>query len=136
MAALGILLAGCANGKFVTLEAAGKSFPQAEYQVLGKTRYDQTWIDKTIEAEVAGFGFERPRRRPANLSGSVVVVTPATAEKPTIIRAVMSRFKKKPVPVPETKPVVIPAPAVVQPPPTKPVKKHWWQRKKDGQKTN
>lgn len=68
VAGVGILLAGCASGKFVTLPAAGQDFPQADYQVLGQTRYDQTWIDKTIEAEVAGFGFKRPAKRPASLA--------------------------------------------------------------------
>lgn len=101
---LGILLAGCALNNFASLQAAGEAFPQAQYQILGKTRYDQKWVDKTIEAEVAGFGFKRPLKRPESLDAKVVVIKPAT---PATITA-------------PAKPAVV---TVV------PKKKHWWQRK-------
>jgi hypothetical protein len=79
--ALGMSLAGCATNSPGTLDA-GAALPRATYQVLGKTRYDQLWIDKTIEGEVAGFGFSRPLRRPAGFdvapASHIVVITPAT----------------------------------------------------------
>jgi hypothetical protein len=79
---IGTLLAGCANSSVVGTLDAGASLPRATYQVLGKTRYDQLWIDKTIEGEVAGFGFARPLRRPAGFDAApashVAVAVPAT----------------------------------------------------------
>jgi hypothetical protein len=105
----GTLLQGCAGKtEFATLKPAGEAFPQAQYQVLGKTRYDQTWIDKTTEAELVGFGFKRPQKRPASFdaapaSHTVVVLPPS---KPAFL-------------TPATPPVVTVVP-----------KKHWWQRLK------
>lgn len=69
LAGLGILLGACAKGEFQTFDKPGQVLPQAEYQILGKTKYDQAWVDKTIEAEVAGFGMKRPQARPASLGG-------------------------------------------------------------------
>lgn len=103
---LGTLLVGCASSNVGTLDA-GAALPRATYQVLGKTRYDQTWIDKTIEGEVAGFGFKRPLRRPASFNANpashTVVVKPAS--KPAILAPT----------TPATVTVV-------------PKKKHWWQK--------
>ena len=42
-------------------------------------KYDQIWIDKTIEGEVAGVHFARPAKRPPSLGAAAVVVTPAVA---------------------------------------------------------
>lgn len=81
-AALGILLAGCANNQFATLKSAGQSLPQAQYRVLGKTRYDQLWIDKTIEVEVASLGHKRPAARPAALDASPRSVKAIIMEQP------------------------------------------------------
>lgn len=127
MVALGIPLAACANGKFVTLSAAGQDFPQADYQILGKTKYDQTWIDKTIESEIAGFGFSRPSKRPASLDQATVVVQPATATKPSVISAIKKKFKK---PAPVATPLPQPKPEVVPPAPP-PAKKKLLQKLKD-----
>jgi len=79
VAGLGILLAACAKGEFQTFKAAGEALPQAEFQIIGKTKYDQIWVDKTIEAEVAGFGMKRPKARPANLGGVAAAKAPARA---------------------------------------------------------
>jgi hypothetical protein len=100
-------LLGCATGNnFANVKEVGSSFPRAQYEVKGKTRYDQIWISETISAEVAGFGFARPQRRPASYDAApashTVVVTPA---KPaTLVKAS--------------------TPAVVTVVP----KKHWWKR--------
>jgi hypothetical protein len=100
---------GCASSNFATLKGAGDDFPRANYQIIGKTRYDQIWISKTIEAEVVGFGFKRPFRRPASFdarpASHAVVVTPAVA--PTLTKA------------------AVPAAVTVVP-----KKLHWWQRLK------
>jgi hypothetical protein len=79
---------------------AGAALPRAEYQILGKTKFDQLWIDKTIEGEVKGFGFKRPLKRPASFDAAPashsVVLKPATPSAPETV-------------------TVVP-------------KKHWWQR--------
>lgn len=97
---------GCAGAKFATYQGAAPSLPQAQYQVLGQTRYDQVWIDKTIEAEVAGFGMKRPQKRPTSLTA----------------KPVMHKVVSTPAPKLE---VIAPTPISLPPPP---VKKHWWQR--------
>ena len=53
---------------YATLKGASNSFVAPKYQVLGKTRYDQKWIDQTTEAGIAGFGWKRPAKRPAALN--------------------------------------------------------------------
>ena len=105
-------LLGCATGSnFANVKYVGDSFPRAQYEVKGKTRYDQIWISETISAEVAGFGFKRPLRRPASYDAApashAVVVRPAA--RPTILH-----------------PLTPAAPAVVTVVPKK--KPHWWQR--------
>lgn len=81
--AIGTLLAGCATDNIGTQDA-GAALPRAQYQVLGLTKYDQAWIDKTIEGEVAGFHFARPAKRPASLSAPArVKVPPRTPVSPT-----------------------------------------------------
>jgi hypothetical protein len=71
-------LTGCATDNVGTLDA-GAALPRAQYQILGKTKYDQAWVDKTIEGEVAGFHFARPQKRPPSMDTATVVVTPAKA---------------------------------------------------------
>jgi hypothetical protein len=70
MATLGIVLMGaalssCAPQTFATFSGVQGALPQAQCEILGKTRVDQHWIDSTIEAEVAGFGMKRPEPRAA-----------------------------------------------------------------------
>ena len=88
LGALSMMSQGCApTSTFATLKPAGEAFPRAQYQILGKTRYDQIWVSKTIEAEVVGFGFKRPLKRPASFDASpashTVVVLPKA--RPTIL---------------------------------------------------
>lgn len=102
-AGLGIPLAGCANNGFVTLQAAGSSFPQAQYQVLGQTKYDQTWIDKTIEAEVVGFNFPRPAKRPASLAPKKPKPCPVCAKPVSVTKPPVTETVPAPQPKPEKK---------------------------------
>jgi hypothetical protein len=77
LASSGTLLAGCVtNDSFATLKGASSSFVAPKYQVLGKTQYDQKWIDQTTEAGVAGFGWKRPAKRPASLNPKPVATDP------------------------------------------------------------
>jgi hypothetical protein len=113
---LGLALGSCANGEFATLSGAGDAFPRAQYQVLGQTKYDQTWIDRTIEAEVAGFHFARPARRPASLS------TRRAATRTT--DRIVPEVSLPPVAA-EPTPTPTPQPGVVAPPK---VRRTWRQR--------
>ena len=94
-----MILLGCATGNnFANVKDVGASFPRAQYEIKGKTRYDQIWISETISAEVAGFGFARPQRRPASFdvvpASHMVVVIPSsksstlTPIKPAVVTVV------------------------------------------------
>ncbi|WP_040308467.1 hypothetical protein [Afipia felis] len=78
------------------------AFDRPQFRVLGKTDYDQQWVDKQTEAGVAGCGWERPSERPPEwdkpLSGPVNAVeqqAPAK-KKPGVWSRVKAKFKKKP----------------------------------------
>jgi hypothetical protein len=125
----GTLLQGCADGKFQTFTAAGENFPKAEYAVRGKTRYDQVWVDKTIEAEVAGFGFPRPKPRPASLDTQ-------PAKHSVVVRPAPSKSTPMPLPSPTSQ-----APTVTVEPVKKPglVKREYkklrdWMKRHPGEK--
>jgi hypothetical protein len=47
--------------------SAASSAP--EYAVRGKTKYDQNWVDDTVESGVGGCGWQRPAARPPALDG-------------------------------------------------------------------
>lgn len=96
---LALVLSSCAPSTFATFSGAKEALPQAQYQVLGQTRYDQKWIDETIEAEIAGFGMKRPERRPASLAARPVVAsTKATViVKPPVRPATPLQPVKPPV---------------------------------------
>jgi hypothetical protein len=64
LAVLGISLAGCASGKFATVDAFCEVLPKQQFVVRGATPFDQPWIDDTAEAVIAGCGRERPEARP------------------------------------------------------------------------
>lgn len=78
-----MLLSGCVtDGKFATLSnGACGSLPRAEYQIRGSDNYSQRWADKTVEAEVSGCGFNRPKARPI--------------EKPVIVKTQKAAFKQR-----------------------------------------
>jgi len=78
LASSGMLLSACVtDNSFATLKGASSSFVAPKYQVLGKTQYDQKWIDQTTEAGIAGFGWKRPAKRPASLNPKPVSVQAA-----------------------------------------------------------
>jgi hypothetical protein len=66
-------LAGCAatKGGFSTfsgkLGGVCNAFERPQYQIAGKTPYDQDWADKTTESGIAGCAWTRPEARPASL---------------------------------------------------------------------
>lgn len=93
--------------------------------VLGKTQYDQDWVDNQVEGGVAACGFPRPGPRPAALDAPPatrqMVTTPPPAKKKGFVRRVKERvWKPKAKPAaeaPVTAPAPLPPPVVVADPP-------------------
>jgi hypothetical protein len=113
------MIAGCAGGRLPASVSKGtcKIIPQAEYEILGQTRHDQRWIDETIEGEIGGCGFKRPKPRPT--SWDVVIRSPIVVQQVPKKRSLIKRiFVRNPKAPPEVvAPVVAPRPAE---PPTSP----------------
>lgn len=107
-----VSLAGCA-GQQLPVDVAGsecKLFVPANYEILGKTRWDQEWIDRNIERGIAGCGWPRPKVRPTNWDQAVVYAQEVQRTTPVVKRSVWQRvrdkFKRKEVPA--RTPVVVP----------------------------
>jgi hypothetical protein len=64
--------------------------------VIGRTRYDQNWIDSNTEAGIAACGWQRPKPRPRGLSKATggKQLAPAKRKQPGLI----SRIKRAVVP--------------------------------------
>lgn len=117
-----VSLAACGTIK-VPASVAGlcNVIPKAEYAVLGKTQYDQDFVDAAV---VAGdsCGYDAPKPRPPELDNPrVLTVPPAPARKPTLrerLRAKISRAPGRVDPAPAR--IVLPAslPQVGQPLPS------------------
>lgn len=52
-----------------------------QYAVLGRTSYDQIWINQTTEAVVTGCNQDRPKVRPASLDAPKKAAVTAAAPK-------------------------------------------------------
>lgn len=83
-----VLLTGCASqgaGSLTGTVTGSRNLHTPEYQVRGRTAYDQRWINQTTEALVVGFGQPRPKARPASFDAPrqagapKAKVTPANA---------------------------------------------------------
>jgi hypothetical protein len=87
-----VMLAGCAglNPPASVSEGVCNIVPRAEYEILGKTRNDQRWIDDTIEGEVGGCNFPRPAPRlaswDAGTNSNAPVAQPAPTKKPGFVK--------------------------------------------------
>jgi hypothetical protein len=57
-----------------------------EFAVLGKTGYDQIWINRTTESLVTGCNQPRPKARPASLDKPMAVKAPPAKSKSRIRR--------------------------------------------------
>lgn len=63
-----LALAGCATAPIGSVGGGEcKIVHTPQYRVLGKTSYDQAWVDHTTEAIVVGCKQSRPKARPASL---------------------------------------------------------------------
>jgi hypothetical protein len=104
LGAVGILSTGCAsNSEFKTFlgKTSGvcDAFPRPEYQVLGKTEFDQQWADRVTEAGIAGCEWKRPEARPVVLDApaiGAVLPKPAPVKKLSMWKRVKAKFHKKP----------------------------------------
>ena len=120
MAALAALaLGGCAGIPQLGSIAGGESkvFTAPEYVVLGKTQWDQDWIDGNIEAGIGGFGWKRPKPRPASFDR----LPPPRAVAPVKNKSFIARVRARLTPKPKPKPAEVATPpeapiATVAPP--------------------
>jgi hypothetical protein len=81
----GLTLGGCASadGKIGTVIGGEcRLFHTPEYEVRGRTAYDQKWINVTTEAGVDGCGQPRPKARPASLDAPRVKAAPTATAAP------------------------------------------------------
>jgi hypothetical protein len=93
-------------------------FEAPPYEVLGKTTYDQDYIDGNVEAGVGGCGWKRPAPRPPGLDAKTnkPAVHKAQKKKSGFLARVKARVTGKPVePVPYI--TALPAPIVAEPTP-------------------
>src|SRR6185369_14125323 len=96
----GILLAACAGPNSLQTFAGGscQAFPRPEYQIKGKTKFDQIWADRVTEAGVAGCHWQRPKARPVSWDATVVIKpTPVAPEVVTVTKpSWLSKLKHMP----------------------------------------
>lgn len=123
---LTVALAGCAGTKLPASVKGGECriFEPPPYAVLGKTTYDQDYIDGNVEAGVGGCGWKRPGARPAGLDAAPKTNKPsvhkASKKKPGFLARVKARVVGKPfAPVPYIA-ASPPAPIVVEQSPAQP----------------
>jgi hypothetical protein len=122
------VLAGCAGTSLPASVTGGECrvFARPEFAVRGKTKYDQNWVDDTVESGVGGCGWQRPAARPPALDAAPSVGGPAVVAVPLKRASLMSRtfghIRKKPkvkpgvvdpVPSPTPRPVNIVVPDVI-----------------------
>lgn len=112
-------LGACATTKLPG-SAAGLCdiIPKAKYAVLGKTQYDQDFVDEAVTAG-ASCGHPAPEARPAELDKAPIVqAPPAVARKPTLRERLKRTISRRPGTVdPVASPIVVPAslPQIGQP---------------------
>jgi hypothetical protein len=119
-----LIVTGCAGSNLPASVSGGECrvFVAAAHEMIGKTRYDQEWIDQTIESGVAACGWPRPKARPKNWddvrSYAKEVAAAPVQQRRGVIQRIKDKFKRKPAPV-----ASVPAPKrveVVSSPPVAP----------------
>lgn len=126
---MSVALAGCAGTPRPASVSEGECrvFTPPKYVVLGKTTYDQDYIDGEIEAGVGGCGFARPLPRPPELDAAPRKkhVAPLPKKKPKLIQRVKESIwptTQLPTIIVDGPPEPPPAPVVAAPaPPQDPV---------------
>lgn len=116
-----LVLGGCAHAPGPTSIAGGecKFLERPAYAVRGAQRYDQDWIDSTVEGGVGACHWPRPAPRPASLDAQIPVKAKPAAQKKPGWLSLLHGFRKKPVVAApaEPAPVVEAAPAPEPEPP-------------------
>lgn len=112
-----VVLAGCAHNPDLTSIQGGESkvFEAPKYEVLGKTSYDQNWIDSQVEGGVAAYGWKRPLPRPPEIDAGAAPVPRKAAPKHARKKSIFRKIKDRILPSKKRKPVETVAPA--EPPP-------------------
>ncbi len=83
--ALALMLAACGTSRPASVtEGECKLVSAPEYAVLGKTKYDQEWIDDTTERLVGGCLQARPKARPEEWDDTPVKTVPLPPKKPSL----------------------------------------------------
>lgn len=80
-----LALAGCATQRVTVATVEGGACKVAHtpnYVVLGKTNYDQGWVNRTTEGLVVGCGQPRPLARPASFDAKPAKAQPVAAPPP------------------------------------------------------
>lgn len=116
-----LCLGGCATVPQPTVRSGEcKVIERPQYVVRGLRRYDQDWIDSTIEGGVGACGWQRPAPRPASLDEKLIKkAVPHHKIKPWL-RFLRAFHPKKPEPVAVT-PIADPVPEPPAPAPRKPI---------------
>lgn len=80
-----LTLAGCASTGTIGSIAGGecKLTRTSQYAVLGKTKYDQAWVNRTTEALVRGCRQPRPGERPPELDAQQIGMAKQVAQNMT-----------------------------------------------------
>lgn len=78
-----LLLAGCGTLRPASVRGGEcRLVATPKYAVLGKTSYDQKWVDRTTESIVAGCRQPRPKPRPAALDKPVTTPVALPPQQP------------------------------------------------------
>lgn len=104
------MLAACGTNRPASvLGGECRIFERPDYEVQGKRKYDQDWIDSNIEGGVGGCGWKRPAQRPSALDAPAVQKPVAKAKKkPGLIKRIKDRFTAP-------SPPIEPTPYIMQP---------------------
>lgn len=108
-----LAMGGCAHAPGPSSVAGGecKFLERPAYAVRGAKRYDQDWIDSTVEGGVGACGWQRPAPRPAGMDAQMIPVKAKPAQKQKAAwLGFLHGLRKKPVAAP-----VEAAPATVEP---------------------
>lgn len=131
LVALSVAVAGCASTQPASVKGGEcRVFERPRYSVLGRTSYDQQWIDGNVEAGVAACRWPRPEPRPERLDAQAGLPAPVVVRPATRTEKIKRLFRRKPaapakkvdrlavpdVPPPAPAPVAATPPAPAAPP--------------------
>lgn len=93
-------------------------FEAPPYAVRGAKKYDQAWIDETIESGVGGCNWQRPKPRPAALDASGDAAPAKPRKKPGIVQRIKDKvWPTAAAPISPLMPAAAQSPAMSPPDP-------------------